>query len=196
VNPRRSPLRAFLLLVLLLSLPAGCKSFLHLDPLLDVRDFFPLAIGNRWVYEDSSGTQQEEILADHIGEFFYNPNTRLGIAHDDQGVIEARFHRGVPSAQWYVIKKPLTIGAIWSSQDLLYEITETKKTIRVRAGTFRNCLEVRVRHKREFVTSREPETVETVITLTLAPRVGLVELRTTQGNRLIYRKELLSYQML
>jgi hypothetical protein len=185
---------ALVLLALFLPLHAGCKTFFHLDPRLSVRDFYPLAIGNRWVYEDSSGTEQEEILADHIGEFFYNPNTRLGIAYDDQGVIEARFNKGVPGARWYIIKTPLTIGAIWSSQDLLYEVTETRKTIRVRAGTFRNCLEVRVRHKREFVTSREPGTVETVITLTFAPNVGLVELKTTQGSRLIYKKELLSYQ--
>ena len=43
------------------------------------------------------------------------------------------------------------------------------KTVLVRAGTFRDCVEVRVRHKREFVTHREEGTVEAVLTITFAP---------------------------
>jgi hypothetical protein len=190
--PRR--LTALLLLLPIL-LGTGCKTFFHLDPLRKVSDFYPLAIGNRWVYIDSTGTEQEEILTDHIGDYFYNPKTRLGTAHARDGIIQANFYKGVARSPRHLLKTPLTIGAIWSSEDLLYEITETHKTIHVRAGKFEKCIEVRVRHKREFVTNREKGTVETVVTITFAPGVGPVEWVTTQGDRVIYRKELVSYQV-
>jgi hypothetical protein len=183
--------------LILLAVCAGsaCKTFFHLDPLRDVSTFYPLAVGNRWVYVDSSGTEHEDILADHIGEYFYNPKTRLGTSRDREGIRQAVFYKGVARSTWYLVKVPLTIGAIWSSDDLLYEITDTHKTVLVRAGTFRDCLEVRVRYKREFVTNREKGTTEAVITITFAPGVGPVEWRTTVGNRMIYRKELVSYQV-
>jgi hypothetical protein len=191
----RPPRLALLLLLLAPLLGAGCKTFFHLDPLRDASDFYPLAIGNRWVYVDSTGTEQEEVITDHIGEYFYNAKTRLGTTHVKDGVLQANFHKGIARAPRHLIKKPLTIGAIWSAEDLLYEVTETQKAIRVRAGAFERCLEIRVRHKREFVTNREKGTVETVVTITFAPGVGPVEWLTTQGDRVIYRKELVSYQL-
>jgi len=194
MNPKRI-LRAlpFILLALVAG-PAWGKLF-HLDPRRDAASFFPLAVGNRWVYVDSTGTEHEEILSDHIGEFFYNPRTRLGTAHDPEGVRQAIFYKGVPRSSWFILKVPLRVGAIWTSEDLLYEITNTHKTVLVRAGTFRNCLEVRIRHRREFVTNREKGAVEAVLTITFAPGVGPVEWRTTIGDRLLYRKELVSYQV-
>ena len=194
MNPKRI-LRAlpFILLALVAG-PAWGKLF-HLDPRRDAASFFPLAVGNRWVYVDSTGTEHEEILSDHIGEFFYNPRTRLGTAHDPEGVRQAIFYKGVPRSSWFILKVPLRVGAIWTSEDLLYEITNTHKTVLVRAGTFPNCIEVRIRHRREFVTNREKGAVEAVLTITFAPGVGPVEWRTTIGDRLLYRKELVSYQV-
>ncbi|MFQ5456930.1 MAG: hypothetical protein ACE5FC_00545 [Myxococcota bacterium] len=185
---------ALLLLAGLLAAPVGCKSFLHLDPRRSASDFYPLAIGNRWVYLDSTGTELEEVLTDHIGEYFYNAKTRLGTSHVSDGVMQANFYKGIARSPRHLIKVPLTIGAIWKAEDLLYEITDTDKRIQVRAGHFENCLEVRVRHKREFVTHREKNVVETYVTITFAPGVGPVEWVTRQGNRVIYRKELLRYQ--
>jgi hypothetical protein len=186
-----------LLLGLLLPglLATGCKGFFHLDPLREASAFYPVALGNRWVYVDSTGTEQEEILSSHIGNYFYNEKTRLGTSHERTGVIQANFHKGIARSPRHLIKEPLQIGAIWKAEDLAYEITETRKKIKVRAGTFENCLEVRVRHQREFVTNREKDVVETVVTITFAPGVGPVEWVTTQGNRVIYRKELVSYQV-
>ena len=194
MNPKRI-LRALPFILLALAAGPAWGKLFHLDPRRDVASFFPLAVGNRWVYVDSTGTEHEEILSDHIGEFFYNPRTRLGTAHDAEGVRQAIFYKGVPRSSWFILKVPLRVGAIWTSEDLLYEITNTHKTVLVRAGTFRNCLEVRVRHRREFVTNREKGVVEAVLTITFAPGVGPVEWRTTIGDRLLYRKELVSYQL-
>ncbi len=183
------------IVILALSTGTGFKKFFHLDPLREVSSYYPLAVGNRWVYVDSTGTEHEEILSDHIGEFFYNPRTRLGTAHEPEGIRQAVFNKGIPRSSWFILKLPIRTGAIWSSEDLLYEITNTSKTALVRAGTFRDCVEVRVRHKREFVTNREKGTVEAVLLITFAPGVGPVEWRTTVGDRLLYRKELVSYQL-
>lgn len=185
---------AIAVVFLALSTGTGFKKFFHLDPLRDVAAYYPLAVGNRWVYIDSTGTEHEEILSDHIGEFFYNPRTRLGTAYDPEGIKQAVFHKGVPRSSWFILKLPIRTGAIWSSEDLLYEIASTSRTVLVRAGSFRDCVEVRVRHKREFVSNREKGTVEAVLTITFAPGVGPVEWRTTIGDRVLYRKELVSFQ--
>jgi hypothetical protein len=194
MNPHRK-LATIAIVLVVLTTGTGFRKFLHLDPLREVGSYYPLAVGNRWVYVDSTGTEHEEVLSDHIGEFFYNPRTRLGTSHDPEGVKQAVFYKGIPRSSWFILKLPLRTGAIWSSEDLLYEITSTTKTVLVRAGTFRDCVEVRVRHKREFVTNREEGTVEAVLTITFAPGVGPVEWRTTIGNRVLYRKELVSFQL-
>ena len=192
---RPSRWAAILIVICIAASMPGCKSYLHLDPLRKPADFYPLALGNRWVYLDSTGTELEEVLSDHIGEYFYNAKTRLGTSHAVEGVMQANFHKGIARSPRHLIKKPLTIGATWRAEDLLYEITETNKRIQVRAGIFEHCLEVRVRHHREFVTRREKGAVETYVTITFAPGVGPVEWVTRQGNRIIYRKELIRYYL-
>ena len=184
-----------LLLLCLIAGLAGCKTFFHLDPLRAPEDFYPLAIGNRWIYQDSTGTEIEEVITDHIGEYFYNGRTRLGTSHAKLGVMQANFHKGIARSPRYLIRKPLTLGAIWRAEDLVYEVTDTQKRVQVPAGIFENCLEIRVRHRREFITNREKGVLETYVTVTFAPGVGPVEWVTRQGDRVIYRKQLLSYYL-
>ncbi len=173
----------------------GCKTLFHLDPLRSPDDFYPLAIGNRWIYQDSTGSEIEEVITDHIGEYFYNGRTRLGTAHVPTGIMQANFHKGIARSPRHLIKLPLTIGAIWTAEDLIYEVSDTKKRVQVPAGIFENCLEIRVRHRRQFVTNREKGAIETYVTVIFAPGVGPVEWATRQGDRIIYRKQLLSYYL-
>jgi hypothetical protein len=146
--------------------------------------YFPLAIGNRWIYEvrdraDSALPAEEywEVIREEQGAYV------LRIRHSDLttgGFEESfiptnegikRFARETKDKEHppFFLKGPLRVGKTWEDEDGEYEITALDKTITVPAGTFSPCLEV---------TNLRKGGKATVVTL-YAPGVGVVQREET-----------------
>ena len=152
----------------LLAALSGCKSSPAVKPAADVTaaGFYPLAVGNFWTYEVFGGHRETiEIvgrdgpwyLDDHRGRFRYEPD-------------------GVRDADRYLLRTPLEAGARWTAVDNLvvqrFEIVTTDASAVTPAGTFTRC--VRVRNEQPL-----PKSGKFVTEWTYAPKVGLVDLRTS-----------------
>lgn len=142
--------------------------------------YFPLAVGNRWVYEiqdrmDGAPPAEEvwEVVREEHNAFV------LHIRQSDltTGGFEETF---LPTSDGvkriaretrdkvnppFFLKEPFEVGATWRDDDGVYEITATEKTVVVPAGSFSHCLEV---------TNRRGGGKATVVTL-YAPGVGVVQ---------------------
>ncbi len=147
-----------------------------------VENYFPLAIGNRWVYESgehsgaSSVVESWEVMRQEQNAFvlqitldndnlssveeFFVP-TPTGIGHLTHPPHSQGTEDGEPL---FVLRAPLTVGATWDNEDGRYEVTAVQKTVTVPAGTFQNCVEVTHHSKSGRVT---------IVTL-YAPGVGVV----------------------
>ncbi len=155
--------------MLLLAALAACKS----GPVVKAAavdagadQYYPLAVGNSWTY-DVGGGHQEKIeivgrdgpwyLDDHRGRFRYEPD-------------------GVRDADRYLLRAPVETGAKWSAVDNLvvqrFEVVSTDASAVTRAGTFTRCAQVRNEQPL-------PKGGKFVTEWTYAPKVGLVELRTS-----------------
>ncbi len=140
--------------------------------------YFPLTVGNRWVYElrdrtdappvagywevlrEEQGafvlqTRQSELTTGGFEEFFIP--TREGIKHFAQETM----NKDNPP---FFLKGPPQVGTTWEDEDGTYEITALDKSATVPAGTFTHCLEV---------TNRRKGGKATVVTW-YAPGVGVV----------------------
>lgn len=119
--------------------------------------YFPLAPGNRWVYEVQDRTdgappaaEYWEVIREDQGAYV------LRIRHSDlpTGGFEESF---IPTDDGikrvavetkdkehppFFLKGPLRKGTHWEDDDGTFEITALNKTITVPAGTFSHCLEV------------------------------------------------------
>jgi hypothetical protein len=145
--------------------------------------YFPLAVGNEWVYESSEGTEatpvveswrvarQEEgafvlqikqsyVTADGVEEFFVS--TAAGLRRLDR---QTASPETTEDELRFFLKAPLSVGATWKNADGTYTVTASGKTITVPAGTFTNCVEV---------THQSTGGRVTVVTL-YAPSVGVVQ---------------------
>lgn len=145
---------------------------------VQMSQYFPLTVGNRWVYElqdrtdappvaeywdvfrEEHGafmlrTRQSELTTGGFEEFFIP--TSEGIK---------RFARETTNKDNppFFLKGPLQVGTTWNDEDGTYEITALDKGVAVPAGTFTHCLEV---------TNRRKGGKATVVTL-YAPGVGVV----------------------
>jgi hypothetical protein len=151
---------------------------------MSLTQYFPLATGNRWVYEVQDRTdgappaaEQWEITREDHGAYV------LRIRHSDlsTGGFEESF---IPTDDGikrvaretkdkahppHFLKGPVRVGTKWEDEDGTYEITATDKTVTVPAGTFAHCLEV---------TNLRRGGKATVITL-YAPGVGVVQREET-----------------
>jgi hypothetical protein len=146
-------------------------------------DYFPLAVGNRWVYESSEGTetapaveswevisqrdhtfvvriQQPFVTTEGVTEYFVSAPDGIGQVSGAVGSQEPR-----PSAPRFFLKAPLTAGASWKNGDGRYAITAVGEPVTVPAGSFTDCIEV---------TRWSTGGTATVITL-YAPGVGMVQ---------------------
>lgn len=149
-----------------------------------VTQYFPLATGNRWVYEvqdrtdgASPAAEQWEITREAQGAYV------LRIRHSDlpTGGFEESFiptNDGIKRVARetkdkdhppFFLKGPLRIGTTWEDDDGTYDITAVDKTVTVPAGTFAHCLEV---------TNLRRGGKATVTTL-YAPGVGVVQREET-----------------
>jgi hypothetical protein len=144
-----------------------------------VKQYFPLALGNRWVYELHDRTDAPpvletwEVVREEQGTFVL----RISQSELPTGGFEEffiltsagikRFARETTNKDDppFFLKGPLQVGATWDDEDGAYEITALDETITVPAGTFSHCLEV---------TNRRRGSKATVVTW-YAPGVGVVQ---------------------
>ncbi len=146
--------------------------------------YFPLAIGNRWVYEvqdrtDGAPPTEEywEVTREEQGAFVL----RIHPSDLTTGGFEESF---IPTTDGikrmaaetkdkeqppFYLKGPLQVGTTWQDEDGEYEITALHKTVTVPAGKFSHCVEV---------TNRRKGGKATVVTL-YAPGVGVVQREET-----------------
>jgi hypothetical protein len=158
---------------------AACKSAPQTRPEVDVssdaRTFYPLAVGNTWTYELSGagdsgrretirivGRDGAWFLDDHRGRFRYESD-------------------GVRDADRYLLRTPVKAGAEWKSVEQLvvqkFELVTTDASVVTQAGTFTGCAVVR--NEQPLAAPHGDKSGRFVTEWTYAPRVGLVQLRTS-----------------
>ncbi len=165
-------------------LGCGLRGFggLHAEP-AGPADYFPLAIGNRWIYESSEGTEAApaleawEVIRQEETNFVLrikqpyvtSESVEELVAASADGVSslsrEAGDHNTQDTASQFFLKSPLTPGATWKNGGGRYAITAIDETVTVPAGTFTNCVEV---------TRWSTAGTATVISL-YAPGIGMVQ---------------------
>jgi hypothetical protein len=145
-------------------------------------DYFPLALGNRWVYESSEGTEEApaleswEVIRQEGTAFvvrIQQPFVTLG-GIEEQFALEAEgLMRRVPDSDppesQLILKLPIVAGSRWQSGDGIYAVTAVGETVTAPAGAFANCVEVTRWNKASKVT----------IVSTYAPGVGLIQREET-----------------
>ncbi|MGE0682166.1 MAG: hypothetical protein AB7P69_14865 [Candidatus Binatia bacterium] len=145
-------------------------------------DYFPLALGNRWVYESSEGTEEApaleswEVIRQEGAAFvvrIQQPFVTLdGI--EEQFVVEAegvtrRVPDSDPPESQLILKLPVVAGARWQSGDGVYAVTALGEPVTTPAGSFANCVEITRWNKATKIT----------IVSTYAPGVGLIHREET-----------------
>jgi hypothetical protein len=173
--------RYFLAIILALGWGLKEPSILYAEP--SPAAYFPLAVGNRWVYESSESTnvtpvveswevtrqegnafvlqiKQSYMTAEGVEEFFVS--TADGIRRLNRQTASSE---AVGAEPRFFLKAPLTVGATWKNADGKYTVTAINETVTVPAGTFTNCVEV---------THWSASGTVTTITL-YAPGVGMVQ---------------------
>lgn len=136
--------------------------------------YFPLAVGNEWVWDDVSPQLQAPRtsarrvrITERTADGFYRDNERTELRADAECVRD-RLRR--------LLCAPLAVGTAWKSVVSVssterYEIVGVGEHVEVPAGNFDGCVRVRA-HNRAGATS------ENVMELTYAPDVGPVRLET------------------
>lgn len=153
--------------------------------------YFPLAVGNSWVYEFSTSTdappvyesivviqQDGEVFSLWIKDDFMTGDVLSGDGYQEtvfrtsDGLGHPSRVRGTPQKPEVLsdkpqlfLKAPLTMNATWESNWGKYEVTAVDVTETVPAGTFKNCIEVTFKAYSGDVT---------VVSL-YAPNVGLIQ---------------------
>lgn len=143
--------------------------------------YFPLAVGNRWVYESSESTEAAPVLETwevtrqedksfvlQIKQPFTTTSIEEVFALTPEGVthfIREQRSTEPTSAARLVLKLPPTAGATWQNEDGKYAVTGVEETGTVPAGTFTDCVEV---------THWSADGKSTVVSL-YAPEVGMVQ---------------------
>ena len=128
----------------------------------DARDYYPLAVGNSWTYQEQRSGKREIItIVGQDGPWFL----------DDHGGRIRYESDGVRDADRYLLRTPIAMGAKWSAVDNLivqrFEVT----SITAQAGRFMGCAIVRneqpIQKGGKFITE-----------WTYAPKVGLARVTT------------------
>lgn len=138
-------------------------------------DYFPLAVGNEWVYRDESpnlppgqdpASRTVRIL-ERTRDGYYRDNER-GELRADRDCVHDRSRR--------LLCAPLELGKTWSSVVSVssterYEIAAVGETAVTPAGRFEGCVRVRA-------LNRASPGTDHVLEITYAPRVGPVRIET------------------
>lgn len=132
---------------------------------VSVSDYYPLAVGNQWEYE---GVGNE--YASYTQKVLYSKGYKYQVMIDNGGTVSANIYvlndeslvliyseaevydekivlDEVGNMEDIIIKAPLEVGTKWESQGNLCEITDTDATVTVPAGTFENCIVIKVTYK-------------------------------------------------
>lgn len=138
-------------------------------------EYFPLAIGNQWVYVDQSpalpatkrGVQRTVRILNRTADGFFRDNER-GELRVDGDCVRDRVRR--------LLCQPLTPGATWTSVVSVssterYEIASRDEAVETPAGRFEGCVRVRAHN-------RATPSTDHVLEITYAPRVGPVRIET------------------
>jgi hypothetical protein len=138
-------------------------------------DYFPLAVGNEWVYRDESpalppgqrGAQRTVRILERTADGYFRDNER-GELRADADCLHDRSRR--------LLCGPIAAGTSWSSVVSVssterYEIAATGETVSTPAGRFDGCVRVRAHNRAQRGTDH-------VLEITYAPRVGPVRIET------------------
>ena len=138
-------------LFLVVFLTAGCA---HVDtpetgPSRQVEDYYPLAVGNCWTYTASfQGQQQPDLKVCIVKQerkyFIDDRQSPSRLRFDAEGLRDGSVR--------YLLKSPLETGQKWMSVVDVhkvehYQIEAVDKRVKVPAGTFQNCVVVRMEEK-------------------------------------------------
>jgi len=162
------------LLVLAALLAGGCAHAPKGAPRAGApADWFPLAVGNEWVYADRSpqlpprGQKRTVRILSKDADGYYVDNEK-GALRADPDCLHDRLRR--------LLCAPFEPGHAWSSVVSVgsaerYEIVAVGERVQTPAGAFDGCLRVRAH------TRAGPE-AEAVLEITYAPRVGSLRIET------------------
>jgi hypothetical protein len=138
-------------------------------------EYFPLAVGNEWVYVDESpalppdrqGTLRTVRILERTADGYYRDNDRGELRWDPE-CLRDRSRR--------LLCGPIAPGASWSSVVSVssterYEIAAVDEVVATPAGRFERCVKVRAHNRASASTDH-------VLEITYAPGVGPVRLET------------------
>lgn len=138
-------------------------------------DYYPLAVGNEWVYRDESpalpperrGTTRTVRILERTADGYFRDSER-GELRADRDCLHDRARR--------LLCGPIAPGNAWSSVVSVssterYEIAAVDEAVATPAGTFARCVKVRSHN-------RASAAVDHVLEITYAPGVGPVRLET------------------
>jgi hypothetical protein len=138
-------------------------------------DYFPLAVGNEWVYRDESpalpperqGALRTVRILERTRDGYFRDNERGELRWDPE-CLRDRARR--------LLCAPIAPGASWSSVVSVssterYEIASVDEALATPAGRFERCVKVRAHN-------RATATTDHVLEITYAPGVGPVRLET------------------
>lgn len=145
-------------------------------------EYFPLALGNRWVYESSEGTEEMpaleswEVIRQEGSAFvvrIQQPFVTLGgveelFTLETEGLTRRMPDSDPPESQ-LILKLPVVAGARWQSGDGVYAVTAVGEAVTTPAGSFADCVEITRWNKATRVT----------IVSIYAPGVGLIQREET-----------------
>ena len=149
----------FIIGLLTVWMSVGCNGHLFAaEPIPPT--YFPLSVGNRWVYESSEGTPTALALETwkvirQEGAAFVVQVTQPSMTDNDieelltpttEGLMNLTRTRTDSPARTQtpelILKLPPTAGTSWKNESGRYAITGDSETITVPAGTFSSCIEV------------------------------------------------------
>jgi hypothetical protein len=162
--------------LLLAALAAACaRAPATPPPTSGPADYFPLAVGNEWVYRDESpalppgqrGTSRTVRIVERTRDGYYRDSER-GELRTDRGCLHDRARQ--------LLCAPIAAGTSWSSVVSVssterYEIAAVGEAVATPAGRFENCVKVRAHNRAAAATDLVNE-------ITYAPGVGPVRIET------------------
>jgi hypothetical protein len=144
-------------------------------PPVSTAEYFPLAVGNEWVYRDDSpalpparrGALRTVRILERTQDGYYRDNER-GELRWDPDCLRDRSRR--------LLCGPVAPGAAWSSVVSVssterYEIAAVDEAVETPAGRFERCVKVRAHNRATASTDH-------VLEITYAPGIGPVRLET------------------
>lgn len=163
------------LLALALALALACaRAPAPARPPAPVPDYFPLAVGNEWVYVDESpalpagarGAERRVRILERTADGYFRDSER-GELRSDASCVHDRLRR--------LLCGPVAVGTRWTSvvstrSTERYEIAGVGEAVETPAGRFEGCVRVRAHNR--------VGELDHVLEISYAPGVGPVRIET------------------